>query len=41
MCSMCVRYLVGVSVCERCVVLAGAVAGPILVHGGGGRGFVQ
>lgn len=35
------RYLVGVSVCERRVVLARAVGGPVLVHGGGGRGLVQ
>lgn len=34
-------YLVGVGVRERRVVLAGAVGGPVLVHGGGGRGFVQ
>lgn len=40
-CRLCVHYLVGVSMCERCVVLAGAVGGPVFVHGGGGRGFVQ
>lgn len=36
-----VRYLVGVSVRERRVVLPGAVARPVFVHGGSGRGFVQ
>lgn len=38
---LCVHYLVGVSMCKRCVVLARAVGGPVFVHGGGGRGFVQ
>lgn len=36
-----VYYLVGVSMSECRVVLAGAVGGPVFVHGGGGRGFVQ
>lgn len=38
---MSVRYLVGVSMCERRVVLAGAVRGPVFVHSGRGRGLVQ
>lgn len=36
-----VHYLICVSMCERCVVLARAVGGPVFVHGGGGGGFVQ
>lgn len=35
------RYLVGVSMSERRVVLPGAVGGPVLIHGGGGRSFAQ
>lgn len=36
-----VYYLVGVGVSECRVVLARTVGGPVFVHGGGGRGFVQ
>ncbi len=35
-------YLVGIGMCEGSVVLArAAVCGPVLEHGGGGRGFIQ
>lgn len=34
-------YLVSISMCERSVILARAIGGPVFVHGGGGRGFVH
>lgn len=38
---VCVCYLIGVCMSERCVVLAGAVGGPVFIHGWGGRGFIE
>lgn len=38
---VCVCYLVGVCMSERCVVLAGAVGGPVFIHGWGGWGFIE
>lgn len=38
---VCVCYLIGVCMSERRVVLAGAVGGPVFVHGRGGRGFIE
>lgn len=40
-CPLAQRYLVGVSMSERRVVLPRAVGGPVLIHGGGGRSFAQ
>lgn len=36
-----VRYLVGISMSENCVVLSWAVAGSVFVHRWSGRGFFQ
>lgn len=41
MCVCVCFYLVGICMCERCVILARAVGGSIFVHGGGWRGFIQ
>lgn len=36
-----VRYLVGISMSENCMILSWAVAGSVFVHSWSGRGFFQ